>query len=141
MYAQHLCYGVLVDLARMVWNNEPISVAMPAVNLISQRDANEVAIRSLQFCSNSGWVINVAGEIWPVRKIVKKLAVHMDKKEHINDQEPRTALLANDALARSTFGEYRDSCDDMIEAAAKWVMDGGEYWEKPTHFGKVKHDY
>ena len=30
-YAQHLCYGVLVDLARMIWNGEPLSLAVPAV--------------------------------------------------------------------------------------------------------------
>jgi nucleoside-diphosphate-sugar epimerase len=141
MYAQHLCYGVLVDLARMVRDEEPISVAMPAVNLISQRDANEVAIRSLQHGTNSGWIINVAGPVYPVRTIVEKLAVFMDKKPDIIDQEPQNALLANDKLARKTFGEYRDNCDDMIKAAARWVLNNGLYWDKPTHFGKVKHDY
>jgi hypothetical protein len=69
------------------------------------------------------------------------LGIEMGKAPNIIDREPETALLANDSLSRATFGEYRDNCEDMIKAAAGWVMKGGEYWNKPTHFGKVKHDY
>jgi hypothetical protein len=29
----------------------------------------------------------------------------------------------------------------MIEAAARWVMQGGEYWDLPTKFGKANHRY
>jgi len=141
MYAQHLSYGVLVDLARMVYNDEPISVAMPAVNLISQRDANEVAIRSFEHCTNSGWVLNIAGPVWPVLEIIKRIGNIMEKNPNIIDEEPETALLADDLLSHKTFGEYRDKCEDMIEAAAYWVMNDCESWGKPTHFGKVKHDY
>ena len=141
MYAQHLSYGVLVDLARMVYNDESVSVAMPAVNLISQRDANEVAIRCFEHCTNSGWVVNIAGSVWSVREIVEKIGNIIGKTPNIIDEEVDIALLADDSLSRRTFGEYKDRCEDMIEAAALWVMNGGESWGKPTHFGKVKHDY
>lgn len=141
MYAQHLAYGVLIDLARMVLQQEPISLAMPAVNLVSQRDANEVAIRSFEYCSNEPWVLNVAGPICPVREVVSRLESHLDIQANLLENEQEEALLANDDLCVSTFGAYRDEPEEMILAAANWVKNGGVYWNKPTHFGKVAHDY
>ncbi len=141
MYAQHLAYGVLVDLARMVWAGEAVSLEMPAVNLISQRDAVDVAIRALSRCANPALVLNCAGPITPVREIVLKLAERMGKQPKFAGQERDRALIANDELARSTFGEYRDAPQDMIAAAAAWVMRGGESWGKPTLFGRVTGGY
>ncbi len=141
MYAQHLFYGVLVDLAKMVWNNEPISLKMPAVNLVSQRDANEIAIRSLGFCDNPAFILNVAGPGVPVKKIAEKFGGLMGKTPQFVDEEPDKALLANDTLCKNTFGNYRDNIDDMIGGAAWWVMNGKKIWNKPTFFGKADHKY
>ena len=141
MYAQHLQYGVLVDLAQMIKREEPISLEMPAVNLISQRDANEVALKCFEKCNQQGWVINAAGPVWQVREIVELLASHLETEPKYSGVETDEALLADDSLARATFGEYRDSCEEMIEAAAIWVKNGGNYWGKPTKFGRVGHDY
>jgi nucleoside-diphosphate-sugar epimerase len=161
MYAQHLAYGVLVDLANMVLSDEPISLAMPAVNLVSQRDANEVAIRCLERCDNPPWILdanevairclercdnppwilNVAGPAWPVRRIVERLGDGLGKRPNITESESQNALLANDARCLEALGEYRDTCEEMIDAAARWVKKGGVSWNKPTHFGKVNHDY
>jgi len=141
MYAQHLQYGVLVDLARMINNDEPISLDMPAVNLISQRDANEVALKSFEKCNKEGWIVNAAGPVWPVRTIVGLLSEYLGKEPSLIGTEEEEALLADDSLARSTFGAYQDTSQEMIKAAAIWVGNGGDYWNKPTQFGRVKHDY
>jgi nucleoside-diphosphate-sugar epimerase len=141
MYAQHLSYGVLVDLASMIAQDEPISLSMPAVNLISQRDANDVALRCLLHCENPATVINVAGPALPVRQIARQLGRYMGKEVMFEGPEPETALLADDARCRSLFGSYRDQVEEMLPAAARWVMRGGTTWQKPTHFGKVRHDY
>jgi len=141
MYAQHLQYGVLVDLARMIINNEQISLGMPAVNLISQRDANEVAIKSFEKCNKEGWVVNAAGPVWPLRTIAELLGEYLEKEVRFDGNDIEEALLADDSLAVDTFGAYQDSGQQMIEAAAVWVQNGGDYWNKPTHFGRVKHDY
>lgn len=141
MYAQHLSYGVLVDIAHMVWNDEPVSLKMPAVNLISQRDANEIAIRSLLHCQNPPFILNVAGPEMPVQEIAERLGERMDKTPRFTDQGAGKALLANDTLCRNTFGDYRDGVDEMIDAAAWWVMHGKETWDKPTYFGKADHKY
>jgi len=140
-YAQHLGYGVLVDLARMIMEGQTISLAMPAVNLISQRDAIDVAVRLLGKCANPAFVLNVAGPAVRVREICEKLGAHVGRKPVFANDESDTALLVNDDLCRSLFGDYRDAPDEMIEAAAKWVMAGGQYWGKPTMFGQVKHEY
>lgn len=141
MYAQHLNYGVLVDLAAMIWREEVISLKMPAVNLVSQRDANEVAIRALEQCSNPGLILNVAGPVVPVREIVSRMAGIMDKKYQFTDEGYGQALIANDELCRRMFGDYRDGVEDMIEGAARWIMNNGYTWNKPTHFGKADHKY
>ncbi len=140
-YAQHLGYGVLVDLARMVKNGEPVSLAVPAVNLLSQRDAIDVAVRLLSRCENPAFVLNVAGPAVRVREIAEKLGEHIGVRPVFAGEEGKSVLLANDELCRRFFGEYRDGVDEMIEAAAKWTMAGGEYWGKPTLFGRVKHEY
>lgn len=141
MYAQHLCYGVLIDLARMVWNGEPISLAMPAVNLVSQRDANEIAIRSFELCNNTPQIINVAGPVWQVREIVEYLEMYLDKKAILLNDEASLALLADDAACIQAFGQYRDNVEDMIRGAAHWVKNSGTYWNKPTFFGRANHNY
>jgi hypothetical protein len=141
MYAQHLNYGVLIDLVKMVRSGDPISLAMPAVNLISQRDANEVAIRSFEKCANDPWTVNAAGPVWQVQDILGKLEILLNKKARIMDNESDTALLADDFRSIEAFGNHRDDADDMIKGAANWVLSGGSYWNKPTQFGRAKHDY
>lgn len=141
MYAQHLQYGVLVDLARMIIDQQPVSLQMPAVNLISQRDANEVALKSFQKCNKEGWIVNAAGPVWRVRNLVERLGAYLEVTPIFQGTEGDTALLADDSLAVRTFGEYQDSSDELIKAAANWVSNGGDHWGKPTKFGRVKHDY
>jgi hypothetical protein len=140
-YAQHLAYGVLVDVARTLWAGEPVSLAMPAVNLVSQRDAIAVSLQALGLCANPPSVLNCAGVAVRVREIVEKLAAHMGREPLIEGPEGERAALCDDTLAVRTFGPYRDAPDEMIEAAARWVMRGGAYWGKPTLFGRVRHEY
>jgi nucleoside-diphosphate-sugar epimerase len=141
MYAQHFCYGVLADLADMVLRQQPVSLAMPAVNLVSQRDANHAALAALRYCDNPAWIVNVAGPVYPVKQIVNDLAARMNREPVFIDDEAETALLANDAKCRNLIGSYRDSYDEMISGVANWQMNGGSSWNKPTYFGRVRHDY
>ena len=141
MYAQHLSYGVLVDLAKMVQQGETISLAMPAVNLVSQRDANEVAIRSFEKCASDPWIVNVAGPVWQVKDITARMETYLGKKAVLLDDEAELALLADDTRCVNAFGAYRDDCEDMIRGAAYWVKNGGSDWNKPTFFGRARHNY
>ncbi len=140
-YAQHLAYGVLVDMARMVWEGEPVSLAVPAVNVISQRDAIDVAVRALGHCASPALALNCSGPIVPVRGIVERLAAVMGKQAAFAGTEGERVMVADDALCVRMFGPYRDGVDEMTEAAARWAMRGGESWGKPTMFGKATREY
>jgi len=140
-YAQHLGYGVLVDLARMIQKGETISLSVPAVNVMSQRDAIDVAVRSLQLAANPGVPLNCAGPVWLVRDVAARMSKILGKQPVYAADEGTTAFLANDAKCRSLLGEYRDAPEDLITAAANWVKRGGEYWDKPTMFGRADHKY
>ncbi len=141
MYAQHLGYGVLVDLARMVQSGEGISLEMPYVNLLSQRDAIDRALLGFEVASNPFTIFNVAGPVTSVEDICNKLGEFLGKDPVFVGEKADTALIANDTFCVQKFGPYRDGVDEMIEAAANWVANDGEYWDLPTMFGKADHVY
>ena len=96
-YAQHLCYGVLRDLADMIHRGAPISLAVPAVNLISQRDAVDVALRCLEHCANPPWTVNVSGPGHRVAGIVSALGAALGREPELAGGEGRTAPLIDDS--------------------------------------------
>lgn len=140
-YAQHLGYGVVVDLARMIQQGEPISLQMPCVNLISQRDAIDVALRGLKYAANPAEILNCSGPIMEVEDIARHLGKHLDREPVFADDPGDEALISTDKKARNLLGEYRDEPGEIIKAAARWVGSGGEYWGKPTLFGRADHNY
>ncbi|HMO86945.1 MAG TPA: NAD-dependent epimerase/dehydratase family protein [Lacipirellulaceae bacterium] len=64
-YANELRYGVLVDLARQVWNRQPVDLKMGAVNVIWQGDANALALQSLELAATPARVLNIARPVSP----------------------------------------------------------------------------
>jgi hypothetical protein len=136
-YAQHLAYGVLVDLAKSILEGKEISVSVPYVNLVSQRDANDRAIRALEICSNPPSILNVSGPVFSVRNIGEMLG----KKPLLVGEEPKLSLVINDEFCLKRFGSYRDAVEDIMAAAVNWVNNNREYWGKPTKFGEVKREY
>jgi nucleoside-diphosphate-sugar epimerase len=140
-YAQHLAYGVLVDLAKYILEGKEVSVSVPYVNLVSQRDANDRAIRALEICSNPPSILNVSGPIVAVRDIAEKLGKMLGKPPLLIGEEPELSLMVNDELCVGRFGRYRDSIEDLMTAAVNWVRNNGEYWGKPTKFGEAKRRY
>lgn len=141
MYAQHLAYGVLVDLARMVHQGRPVSLRMPAVNIVSQRDAIDRSLRALSRCNNPPFILNCAGPVVHVPYIAERIAELMECEARFLDDEGEAALLADDELCVRVFGPYRDTAEQMIEGAARWVMHSGESWDKPTLFWRTNHNY
>ena len=140
-YAQHLCYGVLRDLADMVHRGAPISLAVPAVNLISQRDAIDVALRCLEHGANPPWTVNVSGPGHRVVEIVSALGGALRRAPELVGSEGATAPLIDDTVCRTTFGRPRDGVGELIAGVARWVERGGATWDKPTLFGSVDHRY
>lgn len=140
-YAQHLAYGVIVDLAKSILEGKEISLAVPHVNMLSQRDANDRAIRALEICSNPPSILNVSGPIYAVRDIASKLGEMLGKRPVLVGEEPDRCLLVNDSFCVTRFGRYQDSLEDIMTAVVNWVKNEGDYWGKPTKFGEAKRAY
>lgn len=138
-YAIDMRYGVLLELAKAVWEERPIDLSMGHANIIWQGDANEMALRCLTICSNPPSVINVTGpETMPIRFAAGELAGRMGKEAVFAGAESDTALLSNASKAHQLFGYPRVSLLQMIDWTAEWVREGGYTWNKPTHFQERK---
>jgi nucleoside-diphosphate-sugar epimerase len=140
-YAQHLSYGVIVDLARYILQDQEISVSIPYVNLVSQRDANDRAIRALEICSNPPTLLNICGPVYRVREIAERLGMKLGKKPLLVGDEPELCQIVNDDFCVRRFGPYQDALEDIMTAAVNWVRSNKEYWGKPTRFGEPKREY
>jgi nucleoside-diphosphate-sugar epimerase len=134
-YACELRYGVLVDIARKVAAGKPVSVDMGSFNIVWQGDANARALQCLELACSPALVLNVTGPwIVRVREAAARFGEIMGKKVKLEGREAPDALLGNAAAAEELFGPPSVTLEEMIEAIADWVMQGGESLGKPTHF-------
>ena len=140
-YAQHFAYGVIRDLAAMVWNGEPISLQVPAANLVSQRDAIGYTLLSMERSANPPRVVNVAGPALRIAELAERLGRAMGRRPRFAGAEGSAAVLADDRRCRELFGEPRDPVTELEEPIARWVMAGGLSWNRPTHFGSTRRVY
>ena len=135
-YAVELRYGVLVDIARAVFERRPISLSMPYVNVIWQGDANSWCLRSLAYCQSPPLILNVTGpETLCVRDIAVEFGRHLGvEPAFLPDAKDSTALLSNAGKASALFGNPSVTPSEMIEWIAEWILQGGATLNKPTHF-------
>ncbi len=134
-YAVELRYGVLVDLALAIRDEEPIDLAMGHVNVIWQGDANEVALRALHHASSPATILNLTGpETVSVRSVAHRLGARMAKEPTFTGEEQPTALLNDASRCHALFGYPKVPLNSMLERVADWVAAGGETHGKPTKF-------
>jgi len=138
-YACDLRYGVLVDLARRVEEEQPVDLTMGCFNTIWQGDANAVALRALAHASSPPFVVNVTGpELLSVRRVSELLGALLEKPVTFVGSEAADAFLSNAEKAHKLFGLPRVAAEQLIRRVADWVKRGGESLAKPTHF-EVRH--
>jgi nucleoside-diphosphate-sugar epimerase len=134
-YASELRYGVLVDLARQVWEGTPIDISMGYVNVIWQGDANAMALAALANVAVPAQVINIAGpEKLSLREVCQQFGQRMGKPVTFSGVEADTALLNNGTSTHTRYGPPRVSALQMIDWITDWIQRGGESLDKPTHF-------
>ncbi len=134
-YACELRYGVLVDIANWVWNEQPVPVATGHLNAIWQRDANAFTLRAFDRVATPPFVINVAGtEILSVRAVAQEFARLMNKEAVFDGDEAATAYLSNTEAMEHQFGAPHTTTNKMFDWIANWVMKGNEQHGKPTKF-------
>ena len=135
-YAIDLRYGVLHDIGRQVWNDEPVTNSVGYFNVIWQGDANRIALLSLEQAASPAVPLNVTGpEIIKTEYIAERFAAIMGKKVTYTQPESGCkCYLSNAAKAMRLYGYPRVSLDQMIAWQADWLMQGGRSLGKPTHF-------
>ncbi|MBD1261672.1 epimerase [Maribacter polysiphoniae] len=134
-YAVEMRYGVLVDIALKVKNNEPVDVTMGYANVIWQGDANAFILQSLLMCESPAKILNITGlETISVKNVAIKFGKLMGKEVVITGKEDREALLSNATQMEKEMGDPEVSVDSMIKWVADWVDSEHRVHGKPTHF-------
>ncbi len=141
-YALDLRYGVLLEVAKSVYNQAPINLSMGYANVIWQGDANEYAIRSLLHCESPAKKLNVTGpETISVKWLAEEFGKAFGKDSVFEGQPAETALLNNSTQAYELFGKPFVALNEMIALTVNWVKIGGKEISKPTHFQERKGDF
>ena len=134
-YACELRYGVLVDIARSVWNRRPIDLTNSGFTVIWQGDANAMTLRALEITSSPAFVLNVAGpEVMSVKRVASTFGELMGREVVFTNTAADSIRLNNGQLGHRLFGYPRVSVQQMVHWIADWVMQGGADLGKPTHF-------
>jgi uncharacterized protein YbjT (DUF2867 family) len=126
---------VLVDIARKVHAGEPVSLAVPAFNVIWQRDANSYALRSLEYCDTPPRILNITGaETLSVRAASEFFAARFGRPCSFHGVEGPSALLSDASASHALMGPPDVSAESLLELVAGWVEAGGASLNRPTHF-------
>jgi nucleoside-diphosphate-sugar epimerase len=137
-YAVDLRYGVLVDIARKVFDGQPIDLTVSHFNVIWQGDANSYALRSLELCEAPPRLLNVTGgEIVSVEHAAEFFAQRFRRQAIFSGLDSGVALLNNSAECRQLLGEAEMKLEELMELVACWVELGGRSLNKPTKFEVV----
>jgi nucleoside-diphosphate-sugar epimerase len=134
-YALDLRYGVLVDIARKVWNREPIQLSMGYFNAIWQGDANELILRAFPLAGVPAVAYNLTSpQKYSVREVAQRFGERMGRQPILIGTESSTALLSNCSRLYSRLSPPSTSLDTVIDWTAKWIAEGRALLGKPTHF-------
>lgn len=134
-YSVEMRYGVLVDIAQKVQNEELIDLSMGYFNVIWQGDMNAMALQMLGHCKSPANIINLTGpETLSVRQVAKEFGKLLGKSPNFTGEEAPTALLSNASLSHGLFGKPAVGVDRIIRWTAGWIGHGHRLLNKQTHY-------
>jgi nucleoside-diphosphate-sugar epimerase len=134
-YSVEMRYGVLVDIALKVKNNQPVDLTMGHFNVIWQGDMNDFVLRSLELAKCPATVLNITGEeILSVRQTALEFGKLFGVSPVFENAEAPTALLNNAENSFKLFGHPKTPVSQVIKWIAQWINDERELLGKPTHF-------
>jgi nucleoside-diphosphate-sugar epimerase len=134
-YSVEFRYGVPVDIAKKVLNEEPIDVTMGYVNLIWQNDALNQIIQCLSLADTPPIPINITGSgVHSVRDIARRFGELFNKEPLLTGTEAETAWLSNASKAHGLFGKPSVELDTLLQWIAGWLLENGKTFNKPTGF-------
>ncbi|HWA15713.1 MAG TPA: NAD-dependent epimerase/dehydratase family protein [Gemmatimonadales bacterium] len=134
-YAIDLRYGVLVDVARKIWTDEPVGLTMGYANVIWQGDANARSIQCLDIADSPATVINLTGaETVSIRYAAVRLGQLLGKHPRFEGSEAGDALLSDASRSFQLFGPLTVDTEQLLGWVAAWIRRGGRLLGKPTKF-------
>lgn len=134
-YSVEMRYGVLVDVASKVKNDQVVDLTMGYFNVIWQGDMNVVSLLSLAQCTSPARIINITGhETLSVRQIALEFGKLFGKTPKFSGEEASTALLSNACLSHSLFGKPMVSPEKIIQWISNWMKHENRLLNKQTHF-------
>lgn len=135
-YACALTYGVLTDLAVKVRDGIPIDVTMGAVNVIWQRDANDIALRLLTHAAMPPIAVNVTGsETLQVRELAAALGQRLGREPVVIGSEAPDALLSDARALHMRFPDLQPMpLEQLLDWTAEWVGADRPLLGKATRF-------
>ncbi|MDA0747510.1 MAG: NAD(P)-dependent oxidoreductase [bacterium] len=134
-YATELRYGIILDVAQKVWNQQPLNLAMGYVNQIWQGDANAYLAQAFPYCESPARVLNMTGrDILSVRELAMQLGELMGKEPVLEGIESDNALLGDSSEMFKLLGPPKAAPSEIVQWVAHWVMQGGKTLGKPTKY-------
>lgn len=141
-YAIDFHYGVLLDIAKAVYEKKEIQLHTGLANVIWQGDANEIAIRALLHCESPAKILNVTGpETVSVKWLAEQFGTAFGVEPKFIGEIQDTAFLSNASEAHKIFGYPRITLREMIDITAFWIKEGGSVFNKATHFQERQGKY
>jgi hypothetical protein len=96
---------------------------MGLVNVIWQRDANAVCLRSFAYCDPPPAILNVTGpETLSVRYIAERFGNRLGMQPMFSGEESDTALLNNAAQAHQLFGYRSVTAGEVIDCQRSGLL-------------------
>ena len=134
-YAVEMRYGVLVDIATKVQNQETIDLTMGYANVIWQGDANDMILRTIEYCESPANHLNISGaEVISVAKIANQFGEIMGKDVNLTGVEADSALLVNVSQGHKLLGKPIVDLEQVVKWTADWISNDHRLLGKATHF-------
>ncbi|MFD0555167.1 hypothetical protein ACFQ0X_42835 [Streptomyces rectiviolaceus] len=127
---------MLADLARTLLAGQPVALDTGAVNVVWQRYANEVVLRSIGHArGGTPFTLNLTGpETAGIRTLALRLAERLEVKAEFAGELPGTSLLSDATACHALFGYPDRTLGQLVDLQAAWLLAGNELWDKSTKF-------
>jgi dTDP-4-dehydrorhamnose reductase len=134
-YSVDLRYGVIVEIARDVYEERPVNISVNHFNIMWQGDVVNRALLCLEHTQSPAAKLNVTG-IAQLRtdEVAKKFGELFGKEVKFTGTDTNKAYLSNAQRSVALFGPPQVGEEQLIEMVADWIQAGGPGLDKPTHF-------
>ncbi len=143
-YSIDVRYGVLFDIAKNILAGNPINVGNGYFNCIWQGDVCEYAIRSLKYCDNPPFLLNVTGpEAISLYRAAAAIGEILGKQPVFNGDPyaADSAMFSCTKKLNGLMGYPLMPLEQMMKIVAEWVAAGGKAINAPTHFETTDGKY